>query len=121
MLNKKAKIILNTLIINGFDKRSCKFTSIEKTLLPLLPNPDKYKWTFENVSPVLEYLYEKGLIDGVSFVHGYYPVIDFRDVFVTYIGTQYNLLTFRDNFRFWLPIVISIIALVISGLGLILK
>ena len=56
MLNKKAKIILNTLIINGFDKRSCKFISIQETLLPLLPNPDKYKWTFENVSPVLEYL-----------------------------------------------------------------
>lgn len=121
MLNKKAKIVLNTLINNGCDKRSCKFKSITESLLPFLPISKNHKWTLENVSPILEYLYQKGLIDGVPFTHGYYPVIDFRDVFVTYIGTQYNLLTFRDNFRFWLPIVISIFALIISGLGLILK
>ena len=121
MLNKRSKIVLHTLVKNGYDIRSCKFKSIEQSLLPLLPCSDKYKWSFENTSPILEHLYEKGLIDGVTFTHGYYPVVDFRDVFVTYIGTQYNILTFRDNFRFWLPIVLSIIALVISGLGLILK
>ena len=121
MLNKKAKIVLNTLIKNGYDKRSRKFKSIEENLLPLLPLSAKYIWTFETISPVMEYLFEKGLIDGVTFTHGYYPVIDFRDVFVTYIGTQYNLLTFRDNFRFWLPIILSVIALIISGIGLVLK
>ena len=133
MLDKRSKIILNTLIENGFTYPQSKFVSVEDTLIPLLPCSEKYNWRGDTVSVCVTYLSENGYVSGTPFFHGYYPVPDYRELHVTYKGWHYKnfkwLQLKSDLFRsVALPIVVSLITAAVStiigyiwGQGLIIK
>ena len=90
MTDKKCKIVLNTLIEHNFTYPRSDFYSITETLIPLLPKEKKYNWTLECLSPCLNYLIKHEYIEGIIFYHGYYPVADYKEVYVTYKGLNYK-------------------------------
>lgn len=99
MLDKQSKIILDTLINNNFIYPQSKFVSISETLIPLLPKSSKYKWTFEKLAPLLQYLKLNGYVDYHEIRHGYYPVPDCAMLFTTHKGANYKefrWLAFQD-------------------------
>ena len=76
MLDKKSKIVLDTLIKNGYTHCQSRFETIGKSLLPYLPKPEKYKWTFESVQACLVYLSKEGYVDYATRTNGYCTVSD---------------------------------------------
>ena len=121
MLDKRCKIVLNVLKSSGFTYPRADFQSLEESLIPILPDAGKYKWTFESVSSCIEYLMKHEYVDGEPFFHGYYPVLDYSQLHVTYKGQHYSefaIAEFRsDIFKsLVLPIVVSLITTLIVSL-----
>ena len=114
MLDRKSKIVLNTLIKNGFTVPKASFESIEKDLVPLLPNPKRYAWTFESVQPIIKYLIDCGYADGVSRTLGYYPVLDYIYVYATHKGQAYKEFSRMEVRSFFMRSILT--PIVVSGL-----
>ena len=117
MLDKRLKTILDVLIAHGFSSSKTEFISIESTLIPMLP--DKYKDSWENLSPAVSFLVDADYLSGELFYHGYYPVPDYRDLSLTYKGSHYKNFQWqefrKDMFRsIAVPIIVSLITAAIT-------
>ena len=119
MLDKKSKIVLDTLIKNGYTHCQSRFETIGKSLLPYLPKPEKYKWTFESVQACLVYLSKEGYVDYATRTNGYCTVSDCTYVHTTHKGTNYKTFKWLEVKAFLFrsiltPIVVSLITSLIT-------
>lgn len=117
MLDKRLKAILNTLISHGFTSPKTEFISIEESLIPILP--DKYKDSWENLSPAISFLINADYLSGEVFYHGFYSVPDYRDLSLTYKGTHYKNFKWqelrKDMFRsVAVPLIVSLLTAAIT-------
>lgn len=119
MLDKYCKIVLDTLIENGFTYPKTCFESVSKSLIPILPKTKGIEWSLETLTPLLQYLRLNGYVDYIEFSHGYYPVLDCYMLYTTHKGTYYkkfNMIKFQEFLykSIFTPIAISVITTIIA-------
>lgn len=119
MLDKKSKIILDTLIHLGYTKPDHRFESLNTNLIPYLPQNKKYKWSYEDVQTCIVYLNKCGYVDYINRPMGQNPIPDCAYLFTTYEGTNYKKFSWLKLEEFLCksiltPIAVSVITTLVA-------
>lgn len=114
MLLKKSYVILKTLIRQSSISTISSDLGIDDFLIPLLPNNNKYHWSYDEVSGLLQQLIDEEYIEAETIFHGEYLIPDYRYITLTYKGLHYDELrknAIKDFFlkSILVPIVVSLL------------